>query len=49
MPGNMCELTLRLDDEILRFFESHSQDHEESINTVLRRFVEKWKASDAAE
>ncbi|MBI2839660.1 MAG: BrnA antitoxin family protein [Acidobacteria bacterium] len=39
-PGPKKQITLRLDPDVLKFFERRGRGYQRNINTVLRRYVE---------
>lgn len=39
-PGKKKQITLRLDPDVVEFFKAGGRDYQNSINVVLRRYME---------
>lgn len=40
LPKNKCQITLRIDDDVLEWFRHHGKGYQSKINAVLRSYVD---------
>ena len=40
IPANLAHRLVQIDPEVLRWFKTHSTEYQDSINSVLRRYIE---------
>ena len=40
IPANLAHSLVQIDPEVLKWFQSHGTEYQDSINSVLRRYIE---------